>query len=194
MPCRRRDPSRGRKPPPTLTVEVILALTVGQREISIAGQAVPFLTTLLFALASVVPVHIPGFDVVTPAFALMAVFHWTVYRPDLLPIGVVFGLGLLLDLLNGTPFGVSALTLLVARTVLLSRRGLFVNRSFPVVWGGFVVFAAASFVFEWLVISLLHRMLLGGRPILFQTVLTVACFPVGSYLLAWVHRAFVLRT
>lgn len=170
-----------------------MAFPVGQREISWTGQFVPVGTTLVCALASVVPLHIPGFDVVTPAFALMAVFHWTVYRPDLLPLGVVFGLGLLLDLLSGTPFGVSALTLLVARAVLLNRRDLFINRPFAAVWGGFLVFAVASFAFEWMAISLLHRMLLGVRPILFQTVLTVACFPVGSYLLAWVHRAFVWR-
>jgi rod shape-determining protein MreD len=170
-----------------------MAFLVGQREISLAGHVVPTLTTLLFALGSVVPLHIPGFDVVTPAFALMALFHWTVYRPDLLPLGAVFALGLLLDLLNGTPAGVSALTLLVARSVLLKQRGLFVDRPFAVVWGGFLVFAAASFAFEWLTISILHRMLLGIRPILFQTVLTVACFPVGSYLLAAVHRAVVVR-
>jgi rod shape-determining protein MreD len=170
-----------------------MAFLVGQREISLAGQVVPTVTALVFALASVVPLHIPGFDVVTPAFALMALFHWTVYRPDLLPLGVVFLLGILLDLLNGTPAGVSALTLLAARTLLLERRGLFVNRPFAVVWGGFLVFAVASFVFEWLIISLLHRTLLGIRPILFQTVLTVACFPVGSYLLASIHRAVLVR-
>jgi rod shape-determining protein MreD len=170
-----------------------MAFLVGQREITLAGQVVPTVTTLVLALTSVVPLHIPGFDVVTPAFALMAVFHWTVYRPDLLPLGVVFALGLLLDLLNGTPAGVSSLVLLVVRSVLLERRGLFVDKSFAVVWGGFLVFAAAAFALEWLTISLLHRMLLGIRPILFQSVLTIACFPVGSYLLASVHRAVLVR-
>lgn len=170
-----------------------MALPAEPREISLAGQFVPVASTLVFALGSAVPLHIPGFDVVTPAFALMALFHWTVYRPDLLPLSGVFGLGLLLDLLSGTPFGVSALALLLARAVLLKQRGLFVDQPFPVLWGGFLVFAAATFAVQWLVISLLHGMLLGARPILFQMVLTVASFPVGSYLLAWVHRALVLR-
>lgn len=170
-----------------------MAFPVERREISLAGQFVPVASALVFALVSVVPLHLPGFDVVTPAFALMALFHWTIYRPDLLPLSGVFLLGLLLDLLNGTPFGVSSLTLLIARAVLLNRRDLFVDQPFAVVWGGFVAFAAASFAFEWLAISLWHGMLLGVRPILFQAVLTVACFPVGSYLLAWLHRALVLR-
>ena len=75
-----------------------------QRDIGYPGRLVPFLTTLLFAFFSVVPFNLPGFAVVMPAFTLMAVFHWTVYRPDLLPLSAVFVSGLLLDLLNGTPY------------------------------------------------------------------------------------------
>lgn len=156
---------------------------------------VPFAMTLLFAVISVVPLNLPGFAVVTPAFALMAVFHWTVYRPDLLPLSAVFVTGLLLDLLNGTPYvGVSALALLSARTAVMARRELFVNRTFPVLWLGFCAVAAGTFAFLWVVVSILHGATLGLRPFIFQAVLTVACYPVGSYLLAWVHRAVVART
>lgn len=85
------------------------------------ARFLPFLMTLLFALISVVPLNLPGFAVVTPAFALMAVFHWTVYRPDLMPLGAIFLIGLLLDLLNGTPYvGLSALMLLLVRTGVMS--------------------------------------------------------------------------
>jgi hypothetical protein len=35
---------------------------------------------------------------------------------------------------------------------------------------------------------------LGLRPFIFQAVLTVACYPVGSYILAWAHRVLVART
>jgi rod shape-determining protein MreD len=156
---------------------------------------VPFVMTLLFAIISVVPLNLPGFAVVTPAFALMAVFHWTVYRPDLMPLSAVFATGLLLDLLNGTPYvGLSALALLGARTVVMSQRQLFVNRTFPVLWLGFCVVAAGTFTFLWVIVSILHGATLGLRPFIFQAVLTVACYPVGSYILAWAHRALVART
>src|SRR5215469_8456537 len=146
---------------------------------------VPFVITLLFAIISVVPLSLPGFAVVTPAFALMAVFHWTVYRPDLLPLTAVFVTGLLLDLLNGTPYvGLSALALLGARTAVLSQRQLFVNRTFPVLWLGFSVVAAGTFAFFWVAVSILHGSTLGLRPFIFQAVLTIACYPVGSYILA----------
>jgi rod shape-determining protein MreD len=170
-----------------------MALVSLQREAGFAGRLVPAVTTLIFAVISVVPLHIPGFAAVMPALALMAAYHWTIYRPDSLPLGAVFFIGLLLDLLNGTSYlGTTALMLLLARTVVLGQRRHLVNRVFPVLWLGFLVLTAGAIGFEWLLVSLLQGTLLGPRPFVFQAVLTVACFPAGSYLLAWVHRAFLL--
>jgi len=162
------------------------------RDASYAARFVPFLLTFVFAIFSVVPLNLPGFAVVTPAFALMAVFHWTVYRPDLMPLSAVFVTGLLLDLLNGTPYvGLSSLVLLVLRSVVVAQRRFFVNRTFPVVWLGFLAAAAGNFALLWALVSLLHAGPLGLRPFVFQAVLTVACYPVGSYVLAWAQRAFL---
>ena len=162
------------------------------RDSGFGGRFVPFLSTLLFVLVSVVPLQIPGFAAVTPSFALMAVFHWTIYRPDLLPISVVFGLGLLLDLLNGSPYlGVSALMLLVARTAVLVQRRHVVNRPFTVLWLSFLALAAGTFAFGWAFVSALRGEVLGTRPFIFEAVLTVACYPVGSWLLARLQRALI---
>jgi rod shape-determining protein MreD len=166
-----------------------------QREIGYPGRFVPFLTALLFAFLSVVPLNLPGFAVVMPAFALMAVFHWTVYRPDLMPLSAVFAIGLLLDLLNGTPYvGLSAFMFLITRTAVMSQRKWFVNRSFAIVWLGFLVVAVSVFVLVWALVSLLHGAALDLRPFVFQAVLTVACYPVASYALARAQRAFLAKT
>jgi rod shape-determining protein MreD len=157
-------------------------------------RLLPLTTTLLFALISVVPLHIPSFAAVTPAFTLMAVYHWTIYRSDLLPPTGVFLIGLLLDLLSGTPYvGSSPLTLLLARSAILSQRQLFADRAFAVLWGGFLVTVAVTVVFEWALMSVLHGGALGGEPFVFEAALTVATFPVASYLLARTQRAFLMR-
>jgi rod shape-determining protein MreD len=169
-----------------------MSLMAWQRESGVPRRLVPFATSLLFVLVSVVPLQIPGFAAVTPSFALMAVFHWTNYRPDLLPLSAVFVLGLLLDLLNGTPYiGASALVLLLARTGVLVQRKRLADRDFPFMWFGFLLLAAGTFFFTWAFIGLLNGRILGPRPFLFQAVLTVACFPVGSYLLVRIHRAIL---
>jgi rod shape-determining protein MreD len=171
-----------------------MARVVVPRDSGAPGRVVPVLSTFLFVLVSVVPLQIPGLAAVTPSFALMAVAHWTIYRPDLLPQSAVFALGLLLDLLNGTPYlGASALILLIARTAVLIARRYFVNRDFAVLWLGFLALCCGTFVFSWAFISVLGGHLLGTRPFLFEAALTVACYPVGSYILARLQRA-LLRT
>jgi len=93
-----------------------------QRDAGLPSKLLPFVTTLLFVFFSVLPLHLPGFAEIAPAFALMAVYHWTIYRPDLLPPFAVFVAGVLLDLLSGTlDFGLSPMSLLIARGVLMGQ-------------------------------------------------------------------------
>lgn len=165
-----------------------------ERDIGYPGRLVPFLTTVLFAFFTIVPLNLPGFAVVMPSFALMAVFHWTVYRPDLLPLSAVFVSGLLLDLLNGTPYvGISALVFLIGRSAVMGQRKFFANRSFAVVWLGFLGLAVGVFLLLWALVSALHAGFIDLRPFIFQAVLTVACYPAASYILARAQRAFLTR-
>jgi rod shape-determining protein MreD len=172
-----------------------MGMALFQREAGgFPNKLVPFVTTLFLVVLSIVPWHVPGLAVVAPAFALMAVYHWTIYRPDLLPPSAVFIAGLLLDLLNGTPYvGTSALSLLLTRSVLMGQRRFFVNRLFPVLWAGFLLTTAAVVAFEWALVSALHGAVLGARPAIFEALLTVATFPLASYLLARAQRSFLMR-
>src|SRR5260221_12194818 len=102
-----------------------------------AARLVPVVTLVVAAIATILPVPVPGYAGLTPAFTLMAVYHWTIYRPDLLPPIGVFAIGLAHDLLTGAPVGVGALVLLLARAAVLRGRRYFINRTFPFVWAGF---------------------------------------------------------
>ena len=169
-----------------------MARVMAPRDSGTPGRIVPVLSTFVFVVISVVPLQLPGLAAVSPSFALMAVYHWTVYRPDLLPQGAVFVLGLVLDLLTGTPYiGASALTLLIARIAVLMIRRHFVNRDFTVLWLGFLAVATAVFIFSWALVGLLSGHILDARPVAFETALTVAAYPVGAYVLSRLHRAFL---
>lgn len=171
-----------------------MRLALFQRDIDAVFRVVPFVTGLAAAVLSVLPLHVPGLAIATPAFALMTVYHWTIYRPEWLPPSAVFALGLLLDLLDGTPYlGISALMLLLARSFVLSERGLVATRGFTMVWGGFLIVAGLVNGLEWLLTSLLSGMPLGPRPFIYQAVVTVAVFPVVSYLLAQLQRGLWQR-
>jgi rod shape-determining protein MreD len=154
-----------------------------------AARMLPAATTLLAALISVLPVHIPGYAALTPVFTLMAAYHWTIYRPDLLPPLALFAIGLTEDLLAGSPIGINALLLLLSRTAVLSYRRYFVNRSFPFVWTGFTLLTVVALFGLWALHCILSLGLFDFRVTVIRAVLTVAIFPLASFLLGRAQRA-----
>ena len=155
------------------------------------ARMLPIATTVLAALITILPVRVPGYAALTPAFALMAVYHWTIYRPDLLPAIGLFAIGLAQDLLAGAPVGVSALVLLLARAAVLRYRHYFINRTFPFVWAGFTLLGTAAMIAAWTVHCLIDQSVLNLRIVVFRTVLTIAIFPVASFALGRTQRALI---
>ncbi|HXE17925.1 MAG TPA: rod shape-determining protein MreD [Stellaceae bacterium] len=171
-----------------------MRIGIFQRDAETANRLIPFLSCFAALVLSVVPLHVPGLAIATPAFALMAVYHWTVYRPDLLPPAALFVLGVALDLLDGTPYlGLSALAFLAARSFVLVGRRRAVNRPFAFVWAGFLATAAFAIGLEWAMTSAISMSALSPRPFVFQTVVTVAAYPIADYLLAQLQRGLLRR-
>jgi rod shape-determining protein MreD len=151
-------------------------------------KLVPAAFTLVLAILSVIPLGIPGYAQVTPNFVLMSVYYWTIYRPDHLPYLAVFLVGLLVDLLTFGPPGLTPLALLVVRAIVLRQRKFFVGKSFPILWWGFTLTALAVTSVFWGAGGLLTGRLLDPRSFAFQAVLTVACYPVLSWVFSRVQR------
>ena len=99
--------------------------------------AIPVTVTVMLVFAASLPWRLPAFVEVTPAFAVMAVFYWTIYRPERFPYAATFGIGVLQDLLAATPLGMTALVLLIVQGVVASQRTFFRGKPFLVVWWGF---------------------------------------------------------
>ena len=84
-------------------------------------EFIPFLFTLILVILSVIPMGIPGYTEIAPVLPLISIYHWAIYRPNLLPIWAVFVLGSLYDFLAGMPLGLFILVFLsVYGVVLLS--------------------------------------------------------------------------
>ena len=155
------------------------------------ARLLPTATTLLAAMISIQPAHIPGYAALTPAFTLMAVYHWTIYRPDLLPPFALFLVGITQDLLAGVSPGVTALVLLLTRAVVLRHRRHFINRPFPFVWTGFTMLSGVAMLFLWTLHCLLDGVLVDFRGTFFLAVLTISMFPIASFLLGRSQRTLM---
>jgi rod shape-determining protein MreD len=152
---------------------------------------VPAVTILLMLVVSLVPLSLPYFSQVAPAVTLIAVFYWTIYRPDLLPPVAVFVLGALQDLIVGTPLGMSALVLLLTSGFVSSQRRALIGKSFAIVWLGFAVTALGVALLSWVAASLYFLTLVRIVPVLVQGAVTVALYPLFAWCLNQVHRRLV---
>ncbi len=156
-----------------------------------ARRLFPFSLSVLLVVLSVVPVPIPGYALVAPAFSLMAVYYWAIHGPDLMPPVAVFVIGLLQDILTGAPTGVSAFVLLLVYAAMRNQRRPFLGKPFLVMWFGFVVVAPAATFVEWLVASAAIGKLIPSHPTVVALLLTLALYPWVTWLFAAGQRAFL---
>lgn len=151
-----------------------------------ARQLTPFGLTVLLLLIGIVPLHVPGFGSVAPVLPLIAIHHWALYRPQLMPVAAVFVIGLLHDALTGAPIGVSAAVFVIVYGVVNTQRRFFFGKSFAIVWLGFGLVSAGAFVATWVLVSVFYGVLIQPQALFFQALLTLGCFPLLSWaLLRW---------
>ncbi len=152
----------------------------------------PFVLTLSLVLMSVMPIPVPGIGPIAPALTLMAVYYWTVHRPDLLPIAATFVVGVVQDTLSGAPLGMTSLVLLMAQGVVMAQRRFFSGKTFMVEWWGFLVIAPAAIMATYLLATIYSGAILSARPFGFQLMLTIALYPCIAWILARAQQ-FLLR-
>ena len=150
---------------------------------------VPFGVTMLLLLLTAIPTHVPGLAAVAPMLPLMGVYYWAIYRPDLLPAWLAFVIGLLYDIIAGTPLGVNALVLLSVQGVAASQRRFFLGKSFMVAWWAFGLLAAGASGASWLLVSILYGRAFDAGPLIIQYLMTMGLFPVLTWTLARTQMA-----
>jgi rod shape-determining protein MreD len=160
-----------------------------------ARRAVPFALTLFLMLFALTPTYVPGLSDVAPMLTLMCVYFWSIYRPDLLGYGAAFGIGILEDLLVGTPLGSGALVLLLCQRVVVHQQKFFNSKPFVVTWAAFAFVALGAALIRWLCVGLVAS---GGfTPIgaLFVAYLiSVAIYPLVAWLLAKAQMKLLAET
>jgi rod shape-determining protein MreD len=153
--------------------------------------AIPLLLTLLVVVVNIVPLRLPDYSLMAPDFVLMAVYYWTVHRPDLMRPWGVFIIGVIDDVLSGTPLGVSALVLLFAHWAIVSQHKIFRSQSFALLWCGFALVASGAKI-----LMMLLALTTGygfGDPsrLVMQYALTVALYPLIALLMGRAQRVLL---
>jgi len=156
-------------------------------------QFLPALLTILYILVSVLIWPLPFVGAVAPSLGLVAVYYWSVHRPDLYRVPVVFLLGMLNDIVHFLPLGLSAFVFVGVHQLLHAQRRFFVGQTFYVLWFGFGLIALLSSFVNWTLLSLIDGRAVTVVPVVMQYLLTVAIFPLAAWVLIRVQRAFLMQ-
>ncbi len=152
---------------------------------------VPVATTFAFVLIGQLPLPLPFLSDVAPAFALMSVYYWVVFRPDLMPYAAVFGLGIVQDAIAGAPLGLYALVYLLVQAMVLNQRRFIAGKPFWVFWSAFALMAPIAAFAAWLLASLARGTLLTPETALVALVMTIILFPAIAWLLVHAQRRLI---
>ncbi len=163
--------------------------TIGRRLDIAARLSFPACATILLMLLMEAPLGIPGQPAMLPAVAVVCVWFWSLVQPACLPPPVVFGIGLIMDMLGYLPLGVGVLTLLCCHGVAVALRRQLAQRGFALIWLAFVPIAAGAAFMIWLLVMLLTFTLLSPAPALFQAALTIAMYPALAVPLGAAQRS-----
>jgi rod shape-determining protein MreD len=149
---------------------------------------VPFSTALIAVLIDVATLFGTGPVSLSSFSTLCVVYFWSLYRPDLFTPGAAFLTGLIYDGLAGLPLGLTSLALLLVRNLMVVQQRFFLARSFPVIWCCFLLLAPAVEAARWLLSSLWWGHAFALQPTLFELLVTIALYPVASWLLSRIHN------
>lgn len=154
-------------------------------------QLVPFGATLVLLLLAAMPTRLPGYAGIAPMLPLMGVYYWAIWRPDLLPAWVAFLVGLLYDVVGGTPLGVNALVLMLVQGIAASQRRYFLGKAFMVAWWAFALLAAVALGLCWLLVSMLRGLTVDPLAVGFEYLMTLGLFPPLAWVLARTQAALL---
>jgi rod shape-determining protein MreD len=141
-------------------------------------STVPTLLTILLMIFFTLPIRLPFFELMPMIIAVASVYYWSIYRPELMPVGAVFLIGLVHDFFSGGPFAVMALALLALHLVTLTQRETLAGKTFLVIWLSVVLVGLVPTLLVWIIYMIYFGQLLNPTTFVFQYMAVIILYPL----------------
>ncbi len=129
---------------------------------------------------------------VAPWLTIVGVWYWSLYRPDILPVWMIFIIGFLQDLLHiGIPYGTHALIMIMGHLLVIHQRRYIIVQPFLINWLLFSFFAVLSIMGRWLISVILEFTLFPFQGIITSFLITAGSFPLIFFISAVCHRYII---
>lgn len=154
---------------------------------SLRVVAIYVFLALLFLL-NLANIPLLGSGAIRPAFLLIGLYFWTITRPSLLPVLVVFFIGLVFDIVSASIVGTHTFAFMLIVMLVRSQRRFLLGQTWPVLWVGF----AAAAVILGAVQMLVYTISSGALPSIFLflggVVVSTLAYPVMTPLMIGLNR------
>ncbi|HEY4115545.1 MAG TPA: rod shape-determining protein MreD [Rhizomicrobium sp.] len=152
---------------------------------------IPLFCALVGVVVSSIPLSLSDGRIPPPLFALMCIYFWSLVRPDLVPPGVVFVIGLAEDLLSGGPPGLWTASFIITYILLDRQREVFASLAGWAAILGFAVAMLIASVSAYGIGWLWYLRQPPIEPLALQLAVSILFYvPVGSFL-NWLNRRMV---
>ena len=143
---------------------------------------------LLLMMVFLMPVGSTEAAYLRPMVPLILVYVLvTTYQTDV-PLWAIAALGLIQDVLSGCILGLNVIVLLPARLILTFQQVVAANRLFILGWLGFLPVALTAAGLSWALAALYTGAAHPVGPVLGQTLMTVAVYPLFAVLFGRLAR------
>ncbi len=154
-----------------------------QRIDRLARAGGPAAVLLLLILLNAMPLHVPYVAAATPLLPLMAVFHYSLFRPHYLPNWLALLFGLLIDVLSGGPLAVNGLVFLCVRYFVAANQRFLIDKPFLMIWLGYALVSAGAVTATWALNAFLMWQPIDPRPAAFQFLMSLAIYPFANWII-----------
>jgi rod shape-determining protein MreD len=149
--------------------------------------AVPQIFLFVFLILNLISIPLITQGTLKPAFVLMAVYYWAIFRPNLVPSWLCFAYGIILDVMVGLPVGLTAFILVAMQWIVRDQRRFLMGQPFIVVWAIFILIYASTQGLAWLLNGFAYDFV-PLKPLLLNIGFNAILYPFISLLLVTMHR------
>lgn len=139
---------------------------------------VPVSITFFMFILYVIPKHIWGLNHVMPLLPLIPIFYWGRSPAATMPFWFVFLTGLIMDVVGGTPLGLSALLYILLLAAWRGNSHHISNEGFIIIWVYFALSLAVYFVIELMMMSFTTNFWYIVPYSFMQWLLTISVYPL----------------
>jgi rod shape-determining protein MreD len=152
-----------------------------------------FAMIVLFIFLDIATMHFPFDGIIKPNLFLVAVFYWSIYRPSLVPVWLIFIAGLTLDFIAGTFSGLHTIPLIAVSWLVTRQRSFLSGQNFIMIWSIFSGIHLCVISTQWLLSMATSLNFEFPRSLIFSAFLTLCVYPVCHMILFLTHKLLPAR-